>query len=77
MWLRARRDINAWFPSLALRWSLPAGAEVLTEISTKFDVASLRGELTAHGFEPVRTWTDTCGDFSLTLARARPDVSQL
>jgi L-histidine Nalpha-methyltransferase len=70
MWLRARRDIDAWFPSLGLRWSLPAGGEVLTEISTKFDVASLRGELAAHGFGPVRTWTDSCGDFSLTLARA-------
>src|SRR3954451_7895401 len=35
MWLRARRDVRAYFPPLDLTWSLPAGGELLTEISVK------------------------------------------
>ena len=70
MWLRARRRIEARFPELDLDWTLPAGGELLTEISVKFEVPALRAELAAHGFEPVETWTDDGGDFSLTLSRA-------
>ena len=70
MWLRARNDVCACFPTLDLEWTMPAGSEVLTEISTKFEVGDLREELSAHGFEPARTWTDRRGDFSLTLCRA-------
>jgi L-histidine N-alpha-methyltransferase len=69
MWLRARRDVEAHFPSLALRWRLPAGGELLTEISVKFTVAGLQAELATGGFTTVHTWTDDAGDFSLTLAR--------
>jgi L-histidine N-alpha-methyltransferase len=68
MWLRARRPIRAHFPELDLDWALPAGGELLTEISVKFELPALRDELQAHGFGPVQTWTDTDGDFSLTLA---------
>jgi L-histidine N-alpha-methyltransferase len=68
MWLRARRPIRAHFPELDLDWALPAGGELLTEISVKFELSALQGELQAHGFRPMQTWTDAGGDFSLTLA---------
>jgi L-histidine N-alpha-methyltransferase len=70
MWLRARQDVEAHFPSLDLTWRLPAGGELLTEISVKFTLAHLQAELADGGFETVQSWTDEAGDFSLTLARA-------
>jgi len=71
MWLRANSDLDVRFAALDLEWPLPAGAEMLTEISVKFDLAGLHHELSTHGFELVRAWTDRAGDFSLTLARAQ------
>ena len=71
MWLRARVAVNARFPTLGLSWSLAAGDEVLTEISTKFTVPQLRHELRSLDFEPVESWTDPAGDFALILARVR------
>jgi L-histidine Nalpha-methyltransferase len=76
MWLRARRDVAAHFRALNRDWTLAAGMEMLTEISVKFELPELRRELREHGFEPVRTWTDQYGDFSLTLARAGDAASR-
>jgi L-histidine N-alpha-methyltransferase len=70
MWLRARRDITVHFRALDRHWKLPAGVEMLTEISVKFRLPQLQTELRRHGLEPVQTWTDHDGDYSLTLARA-------
>ena len=70
MWLRAVRDVDAWFPTLDMGWRLPAGGELLTEISVKFTLPNLHAELGAAGFDVAETWTDGGGDFSLTLARA-------
>jgi L-histidine N-alpha-methyltransferase len=70
MWLRARRDIRAHFAALDYTWNLPAGGELLTEISVKFESQQLHDELTEHGLSPVVGWTDAAGDFSVTLARA-------
>lgn len=69
MWLRTRREINAYFPALQRHWRLPAGAEMLTEISTKFAPAALQSELADAGLRTVQAWTDPMGDFSLTLGR--------
>ncbi|WP_066902866.1 L-histidine N(alpha)-methyltransferase [Millisia brevis] len=71
MWLRARRDVHAHFGALAKDWQLPAGAEILTEISIKFDAVSLSGELSDAGLDPVTEWTDPSRDFALLLARVR------
>jgi L-histidine N-alpha-methyltransferase len=71
MWLRARRDVNVRFTAIDRDWKLSAGAEMLTEISVKFELPALRSELAAHGLEPVQTWTDHLDDYSLTLARAQ------
>jgi L-histidine Nalpha-methyltransferase len=69
MWLRARRDVQVGFPGIGLRWNLPEGGELLTEISVKFRLAELQDELAAHQLVPASSWTDDDGDFSLTLAR--------
>jgi len=68
MWLRARRDIATRFRRIGFDWRLPAGGELRTEISVKFRPEQVRRELTAAGFEVRHLWTDTHGDFSLTLA---------
>ena len=70
MWLRARRDIAAHFRALNRDWKLVAGTEMLTEISVKFRLPELQAELRGQGLDPVRTWTDHHGDFSVVLARA-------
>jgi L-histidine Nalpha-methyltransferase len=75
MWLRARRDVAVHFRALDRYWKLPAGIEMLTEISVKFRLPELQAELRGHALEPVRTWTDHDGDYSLTLTRAVPEPS--
>ena len=69
MWLRARREVTAYFAAIDRDWHLAAGTEVLTEISTKFDQQSIASELATAGFAPVTSWTDPLGDFLLTLVR--------
>ena len=76
MWLRARHDIAARFPSLDLTWRLPSGGELLTEISVKFTVDGLQAELAVGGFDTASSWTDEAGDFSLTLARASDEADR-
>nr|WP_238404215.1 L-histidine N(alpha)-methyltransferase [Gordonia desulfuricans] len=69
MWLRARRPVHATFAALERDWDLAAGTEILTEISTKFELSALHEELASAGLAQVDTWTDPFGDFSLTLSR--------
>ncbi len=71
MWLRARRDVSVHFNALDRDWTLPAGAEMLTEISVKFRLPELQDELRMHGLELVESWTDSKDDYSLTLAVRR------
>ncbi len=70
MWLRARRPVEARFPTLDFTWRLPADGQLLTEISVKFELTRLQAELERGGFEIEHSWTDPAGDFSLTLARS-------
>jgi L-histidine Nalpha-methyltransferase len=67
MWLRARRDIDVHFAAIDRDWKLSAGAEMLTEISVKFDLPDLQDELRRHDFQLVQSWTDDKNDYSLTL----------
>jgi len=71
MWLRARRDVSVHFNALNRDWTLPEGAEMLTEISVKFRLPELQDELRTHGLERVESWTDSEDDYSLTLAVKR------
>ncbi|WP_435201802.1 L-histidine N(alpha)-methyltransferase [Janibacter sp. GS2] len=76
MRLRAVRDIDADFTGIGRRWRLAKGEYLRTEISRKFRLEGLRTELAGHGLEPVTSWTDEAGDFSLTLARASEDLRE-
>jgi L-histidine Nalpha-methyltransferase len=71
MWLRARRDVSVHFAAIDRDWTLPAGGEMLTEISVKFRLPELHAELRAHGLDLVEAWTDDDHDYSLTLTVAR------
>ena len=62
--------MHVHFGALDRDWKLPAGAEMLTEISVKFRLPELRAELEEHGLAPVESWTDSQGDYSLSLAVA-------
>jgi len=70
MWLRATRDVSATFDAIDMVCNLPAGGELLTEISVKFRLSQLHDELRAAGFGIESFWTDSVSDFSLSLAVA-------
>jgi L-histidine N-alpha-methyltransferase len=42
-----------------------------TEISAKFRLGGIAAELEAAGLAVVEQWTDSYGDFAVTLARKR------
>ena len=69
MRLRAIRDQRVHVGDLDLDVHFAAGEEMRTEISSKFRLATLPGELAASGLAVDRSWTDPDGDFALTLAR--------
>ncbi|MGB6454255.1 MAG: L-histidine N(alpha)-methyltransferase [Streptosporangiaceae bacterium] len=69
MRLRAVGEQVVTVSDLDLTVTFTAGEELRTEISAKFRSDGLRAELAAAGLETVRFWTDTNGDFGLTLAR--------
>lgn len=48
-----------------------AGEEMKTEISAKFRLGGIAAELEAAGLAVVEQWTDSYGDFAVTLARKR------
>jgi L-histidine Nalpha-methyltransferase len=69
MWLRANRDVHAHLRAIDLVWDFPEGSELRTEISVKFAPERLRDELSQAQLRVVRSWTDSAGDFALTLSR--------
>ena len=54
---------------LGLSIELADGEEIGTEISAKFRRDGITSELEAAGFVPMGWWTDSCGDFAVTLAQ--------
>jgi len=67
--LRAEMPQHVEIPGAGLSIDLASGEEIHVEISTKFRPEGIRDELAAAGFEVSRSWTDSAGDFALTLAR--------
>lgn len=55
--------------ALGLEVWFSEGEDLLTEISAKFTAEQIEQELSAAGFEVQRQWTDSDGDFMVTLAR--------
>jgi L-histidine Nalpha-methyltransferase len=69
MRLRSTREQTVRVRALDLDVSFGAGEEMRTEISAKFTHARVEAELAAAGMELVAWWTDSEGDFALSLAR--------
>jgi L-histidine N-alpha-methyltransferase len=68
MRLRARSAQRVNVRALDLALALPAGAELLTEISTKFTPAAVAGDLRAAGLALDELLTDDEGMFGLAVA---------
>jgi len=68
MLLRSRVDQRVSLRALNLAVEFAEGEEMRTEISAKFRRERIESELTQVGLELVRYWTDSRGDFSLSLA---------
>jgi L-histidine N-alpha-methyltransferase len=68
MRLRAERAQRVRIAALDLSVEFAAGEEMLTEVSCKFRRESVAAELTGAGLRQTRWWTDSAGDFGLSLA---------
>ncbi|MDA8393299.1 MAG: L-histidine N(alpha)-methyltransferase [Actinomycetota bacterium] len=70
MRLRSERDQVVDLEKIGLSVPFHAGEEMRTEISCKFRRELLESELSDAGFAVRRWWTDSAGDFSLSLSEA-------
>ncbi|OBG88426.1 dimethylhistidine N-methyltransferase [Mycobacterium sp. E802] len=68
MWLRAGAPQQVRIAGLDLDVTFEAGEEMLTEVSCKFRVDGVAGELAKAGLRQTHWWTDPAGDFGLSLA---------
>ena len=68
MWLRADRRQRVHVGALELTVDFAAGEEMLTEVSCKFHPDGVNAELAGAGLRRIRWWTDSAGDFGLSLA---------
>jgi L-histidine Nalpha-methyltransferase len=68
MWLRTDRGQRVRVGALDLTVDFAGGEEMLTEVSCKFRPDGVSAELAAAGLRRIRWWTDSAGDFGLSLA---------
>src|SRR3954453_20867373 len=68
MVLRSEVDQTVHLPSLELTVEFACGEEMRTEISSKFRREGVESELGAAGLRVVDWWTDSQGDFALSLS---------
>ena len=68
MWLRADRRQRVRVGALELTVDFTDGEEILTEVSCKFRPDGVSAELAGAGLRRIRWWTDSAGDFGLSLA---------
>ena len=73
MGLRSVGDQTVRVADIGLTVKLADGEEIGTEISAKFRREGIVSELEAAGFVPMGWWTDSCGDFAVTLAQRAAD----
>lgn len=71
--LRADGDHSVRLPGADLELDLFDGEEIRVEISTKFRVSGIAGELANAGFDIRQLWTDDAGDVALVLASVPTD----
>jgi L-histidine N-alpha-methyltransferase len=68
MWLRANSFQRVRVGALYLAVEFADGEEMLTEVSCKFRPDGVDAELAGAGLRRIRWWTDSAGDFGLSLA---------
>ena len=68
MRLRSLGDQVVHLPAIGLGVRFAAGEEMRTEISAKFRRAGVESELAAAGFAMRSWWTDSAGQFGLSLS---------
>jgi L-histidine N-alpha-methyltransferase len=68
MWLRATAAQRVRVDGLDLSVDFAEGEEMLTEVSCKFRPDGVADELAAAGLRRINWWTDSAGDFGLSLA---------
>jgi L-histidine N-alpha-methyltransferase len=68
MWLRSEDAQEVRLRALPLEVSFEAGEAVRTEISAKFRRRGVEDELSAAGLTLGRWWTDSDGDFAVSLS---------
>ncbi|WP_068273634.1 L-histidine N(alpha)-methyltransferase [Aldersonia kunmingensis] len=71
MRLEASRNMRVEVRDLDLTVDFAAGEQMRTEISAKFRLSGLEGELAHAGFSVARHWTDPDDRFALVLAAAK------
>ncbi|MBF6330689.1 L-histidine N(alpha)-methyltransferase [Nocardia transvalensis] len=71
MRLEATRDMTVTVADLDLTVHFARGEQMRTEISAKFRIDGLTGELDAAGFATEKVWTDPDNRFALLLAERR------
>jgi L-histidine N-alpha-methyltransferase len=68
MFVRSVREQTVRLEALELEVAFDAGELMRTEISAKFHLQQLAGELEEAGLTLQRWWTDDAGDFAVLLA---------
>ncbi|MBW4686152.1 MAG: L-histidine N(alpha)-methyltransferase [Komarekiella atlantica HA4396-MV6] len=69
MHLRSLRSQTVELRALNLKINFAAGETILTEISRKFDLDTIKQQLTAKGLVPLQAWTDSNQWFGLLLCQ--------
>jgi L-histidine Nalpha-methyltransferase len=70
MYLHCHKNHQVSLDSLDLQVSFQAGESILTEISRKFDLATIQRDLQNQGLNTIKTWTDPQEWFGLILCQA-------
>lgn len=68
MWLRSEKAQRVRINALELTIDFATGEEMLTEVSCKFRPDGVSAELADAGLRREQWWTDSAGDFGLSLA---------
>jgi L-histidine N-alpha-methyltransferase len=68
MWLRSQKAQRVRINALELTVDFAATEEMLTEVSCKFRPDGVNAELADAGLRREQWWTDSAGDFGLSLA---------
>ncbi len=72
IYLRSLQAQTVQLHDLNLTVEFAAEEAMQTEISRKFDLATVQDDLAARGLQPVRSWTDENHWFGVLLCRYRP-----